>query len=276
MVAAPLVTWLDARFGWRIALVGTAVVGLSWVPVWLALTRRPWARRLLAPGASAARSTTEGAFRWTRLVSHPAVLRAVLVTISIAPAMQLMSSWGAKVLVTVHHVSQRDVGHFLWLPPVALDLGAIGFGAVATLRHRALTRASRAAEADAPQRLPVGVAAALGVSISLISLARSPWETTLVFSLILASGGGLYGLATADMLRRIPSAWVAPAGGVVAAAQALALICVNPIIGAARDAGHSFGAIAVVLGLWVLPGPIVWIVWDPRRSGAGEVEALAR
>src|SRR4051812_1824430 len=40
MIAPPIAAHLYGAFGWRIAFLGTAIVGLAWVPAWLFLTGR--------------------------------------------------------------------------------------------------------------------------------------------------------------------------------------------------------------------------------------------
>lgn len=41
MVTPPLVSLLYRAAGWRVAFLGTAAIGLLWVPLWLAMTSRP-------------------------------------------------------------------------------------------------------------------------------------------------------------------------------------------------------------------------------------------
>jgi ACS family hexuronate transporter-like MFS transporter len=46
---APLIVrWLTHRFGWRMAFVGTGVLGIAWVVVWLALYHKPEESRLVS------------------------------------------------------------------------------------------------------------------------------------------------------------------------------------------------------------------------------------
>ena len=46
MIAAPLAVAIHARFGWRVAFVGVALIGLAWIPFWLLVTRGALVRRL--------------------------------------------------------------------------------------------------------------------------------------------------------------------------------------------------------------------------------------
>src|SRR5262245_20525854 len=47
MIAPPLATFFEARWGWRVAFLVTAIAGLVWVPVWLAVAFAPASRRAL-------------------------------------------------------------------------------------------------------------------------------------------------------------------------------------------------------------------------------------
>ena len=74
----------------------------------------------------------------------------------------------------------------------------------------------------------------------------------------------MYTLTTADLLSRVPGGVVSFAGGVIACAQSLAFIIVSPIIGATVDASGSYDTAAISLGLWSIPGALVWIAWKTR------------
>src|SRR5262245_52131228 len=69
MIAPPLASAIEARFGWRLAFAGVAAVGLVWVPVWLGLAYSPQGRALLAPRAPTRRTAASG---WLALFRHPA------------------------------------------------------------------------------------------------------------------------------------------------------------------------------------------------------------
>jgi hypothetical protein len=85
-------------------------------------------------------------------------------------------------------------------------------------------------------------------------------------------GGAIYTMLTADLLMRLPVGAASVAGGIIAGGQSLALIICNPLIGRAVDAYHSYDAVAIAIGAWVLPGCLLWLVWRPpvisARSGS--------
>ena len=68
------------------------------------------------------------------------------------------------------------------------------------------------------------------------------------------------------MLSQVPPSATSFAGGTIACGQSLAMVIANPLIGAAVDHFHSYDAVALAIGCWVLPGALLWIVWRPRPS----------
>jgi ACS family hexuronate transporter-like MFS transporter len=252
MIAPPMATLLFRHGGWRLAFVGTALVGLLWVPLWIALTRRPDVRARMDHVPPTAALRPRAGLR--EVLVHPIMVRALIAIFAIAPAMSFPLTWGAKYLVATFHIPQGDVGGFLWLPPLLLDGGALLFGDLAARIPRA---------PHAPPRLLFVFAMVLGASIALMPLASTPWKSIAVVCATVAGGGAIYTLVTADMLSRMPAETVSVASGVIACAQSAALIIANPLIGAALDRWHDYDAVAIALGLWVIPGSLVWLAWRP-------------
>jgi hypothetical protein len=78
----------------------------------------------------------------------------------------------------------------------------------------------------------------------------------------MAGGGGLFALNTADLLSRVPAGAVSTAAGISAGAQGLAYIIANPLVGwGVQSSGHA--SVTWALGLWLIPGCLVWLLWPP-------------
>lgn len=257
MLAPPLATWFASRFGWRGAFIGTALVGLSWVPLWLWLTRGEAARAALdrvpepEPGAHAGGD-------WRTLLRDPAVLRAVAVVLAVAPFIGVVMNWGAKFLVRHHGLTQLEVGRYLWIPPLLYDAGSVLFG------HFASRRADRVKDGS-PARGLVALGALLSLALLGMPFAPTPLAAMLVAGVALVGGGGLFAILSSDMLARVPGRLVSSASGLTAAAQSLSYIVANPLVGRSVDHSQSFTPALIALALWVVPGSLVWIAWDPRR-----------
>ncbi|MEP7126290.1 MAG: MFS transporter [Byssovorax sp.] len=259
MFAPLLATALANRFGWRMAFVGTALVGLSWVPIWLLATRGPEARAALDRPENEAETPAAGApLGPIALLRHPAVLRAILVVLATSPILSFYFNWTAKYLVHDQHLLQANVARYLWFPPLFFDAGAILFG-------HAASRALADGVTGVPRRL-VACATALMIVSFAAPFAGGPYAVMGVVSVALSGGGGLFALATTEMMARVPSRQVSAAGGLTAAAQSLAYIVAGPLIGRSIQATGSYTTAFLALTAWVLPGCLGWLLW--QHAGA--------
>jgi len=255
MIAAPLAILLLTHASWRVAFLGTAAVGLLWVPVWLFVSGSPKARAALDRTDDAAESDAaeEAPVTWMRLLWDPAVLRAVVLVIASAPTIGFVLNWLPKYLVAERHLTQGELGGYIWLPPLFFDLGAVGFGALASRREKAGSHASH--------RDLLALAAILTGLVAAMPVAPGPWAAVLTASLALVGGGGVFSLLTGDMMSRVSPSRISTAGGMTAAAQSLAFVVANPLMGAAIQRSHSYTGVLVALGALVVPGAAAWLVW---------------
>jgi len=260
IVAAPLATAVEARVGWRGAMVVTALVGLAWIPLWLLVAWSPSGRARLEAPARAHDAAPE-APSFVDTLRHPAVLRATLLVLGCAPILGFALLWSAKYLVTTHGLTQGDVGRLLWLPPLCFDLGALAFGDLATRRR---TSAS-------PRGL-VAMGGLLALAIALVPLAGSAYAAVALVSLAVVGVGAMYALVTSDMLARVPPSCVSVAGGATAAAQSLAYVIANPLIGKSVQATGSYRTALVALAVALVPCLVGWLAWapPPRQDGLAE------
>jgi ACS family hexuronate transporter-like MFS transporter len=258
MVAPPLATLLAAQFGWRGAFFGSALVGLIWIPLWRWLAFEPRARAVLEHRTQPA----EASVPYLSIVTHPAVLRALILVLASAPAMAFAFLWTSKYLVRAHGLEQLELGWYLWVPPLMFDVGSVLFGDLAVRRAR------RRGHDGTPANGLILAAGLLQMSIALMPLASDGWTAMFFCGLSMAGGGGLFALLSSDMLARVPQRAVSSAGGLTAAAQSLAYIVANPLIGASVDRLDSYDLSLFALAAWVLPGTLIWIAWRPPPHAA--------
>jgi len=252
MIVPLLAGALFAAGGWRFAFFGTAALGLLWIPLWIGATRLPGVRAVLDAGAGAGPAAPRATFG--ELVGHPLVIRALIAIFAAAPISGFAIYWGSKYLHGAFGVPQEEVGRYLWLPQLAFDAGAVLLGDLAARQRRA---------PGAPPRLLVAIAIAPAAGLALAPHAATPWEGTVLVGIAMIGGGAIYTLVTADLLSRMPPACVSFAGGILAGAQSLALIVMNPLVGAVVDRTGSYDPVTVAIGLWAIPGTIVWLAWRP-------------
>ena len=272
---APLVAGvLMAHFGWRVALLVSAVGGLVWVPVWLTVAWRRPARDVLdaPPEPSDALPVPGAGYRDVAVRGHPAwrpwrdraVLRTLALIVASSPAIGFVLTWSAKYMVRTWAIPAAGVGAYIWLPPLLFDLGSVAFGDLAA-------RSGRRRGGTHP--LLVVVSATLAVAgTAAMTVAPTPWTSMIFAAAAMFGGGGTYAMVTADMLARIPAQGVSTAGGWCASAQALAFVVANPLIGASVQASGTYRVALLALSAWVVPGTVGWLFWPevqkPRAESA--------
>lgn len=257
MIAAPLALSIEASHGFRAAFLGTAVVGLVWIPAWLWISRGD--RIPNEPVESAARVATHEP-RWIDVVRSAPVLRAVVAVVGSAPLLMFVLNFTPQYLVEHWHLPRLGTRWLLVVAPLMFDLGAVGFGWVASRRERAGT-GTRETHVDL-----FLVAAVMAASLVLAPLATSPRIAMMIFGVAACGGGGIYVIATADMLARVPLRSTSSAGGMTAAAQSLAHIVASPLVGMAIDRTHGYGSALVGLGLVVIPTSLAFALWPGMRA----------
>lgn len=255
MIAGPLAIWLNIKFGWRAAFGIAAALGTVWVPLFWFATRHDSVRTLI--GAREEKLTRAPV--WTMLRNRD-VLRAALLVIGSAPGIMLVINWFPQILDKTFHVVQNAQARYVWAPPAAFDVGAIGFGWIASLRDR------RAKGGIAEKRDLIAIAAILASTLAVVPRAGDATRATIVLALAMIGGGAIYTLITSEMLARIDPKLTATAGGITAAAQSIAQIIAGPLIGKSVDKSGGYSIALVVLGAWVIPFALVWILAQPRTQ----------
>ncbi len=252
MVVPPFASWVYRQAGWQVAfLVTTAAAGVLWLPLWYAVTRPQAVRARLDTAASA---PAEPRPRLHEMIGHPLVLRALAAIFCAAPVFAFPTFWGASFLNTMFGVTQGDVGHYLWLPPLVFDAAAIAFGHLAARQRR---------PEGVPPRGLVAIGVALCATLALLPLTTTPWQAMIGMSVAMAGSAVVYTLVTADLLARMPIGIASFAAGILAGSQSLALIIVSPLVGGLVDRLHSYAVPTLALGLWTVPGGVVWLAWRP-------------
>jgi ACS family hexuronate transporter-like MFS transporter len=258
VVAGKLAVRLDAAHGFRGAFIGTALIGTLWIPIWLLVTSghgldRP--TELPPPTVDAPRPS------WIAVVTSPPVLRAIVAVVGSAPLMMFVLNWTSKYLVDAWHMPKESVGNYLIPAPLLFDVGAVGFGALASAREE------RSADGRTHDDLLL-LSMLLGASLAFAPFASSPVFAVALFAISACGGGGIYALVTADMLARVPVERTSSAGGMTAAAQSLSLVIAAPLVGWTIDRTHGHDAALVALGLAVVPTTLAFIAWPGLRVRA--------
>ena len=252
-ICAPLAIMLESRVGWRGTFFWVAIIGMIWIPIWIvaAFTGQSSAKydayNIGHPAPPVERLSI------IQLVRIPGVLRGGLLVAAAAPITLVMLIWAAKYLVAEHGVPQRHLGQYLFLPALFFGLGSLVFG---ELRARSTkTRASAR-----PPRALVAQAMLLCSIFALVPFMVGPGACIAVSSVAMLGAGGLYTLATSDMLAHTPRQSVPSTTGITTFVQSLIYIAASPIIGKCVEYFGNYDWVMICSGLWVLPFTIIWLV----------------
>ena len=132
MVAAPLALTIEGSYGFRAAFLGTAVVGLAWIPLWLWTSKGD-----RIPDAAAAATAPEAIpARWIDVLRSAAVLRALVAVAGSAPLLMFVLNFTPQYLVEQWHLPRLGTRWLLAVAPLMFDIGAVGFGWWASRRGR--------------------------------------------------------------------------------------------------------------------------------------------
>lgn len=259
-ICGPLTIGLESRVGWRWTFLAVAAIGSLWVPVWAissSLGQRPGSINSLGPPRGSAIPPPR--IGVLELVRYKGVLRGTLLVAAAAPVNLIMLIWAAKYLVRDHAVPQAQLGLYLCLPALAFGAGSLVFG---ELRARS---ARKRATARPPRRL-VMIAAALCWLIAGVPSAIGPVAGILVASVAMFGAGGLYTLATSDMLAHTPRQIVPSVAGLTTVTQSLVYIVASPIIGQVVEHFGSYDWVMTGAGCWVLPCVLLWLLGSARKA----------
>jgi MFS transporter, ACS family, hexuronate transporter len=138
-IAAPLVSFLALRYGWRAAFVVTGALGFVWVAVWAVVYRLPAVhprlgeaeRQLILEGGSD--EAPPVGVPVLRLLRMPEAWACILARVCTDPISYFLNFWIPKYLQEERGLSLAQIGKYVWIPFVALALGNLASGYVPRL-----------------------------------------------------------------------------------------------------------------------------------------------
>ncbi len=131
IITPPVITWINARYGWQPAFVLTGSLGLVWAMLWLVRYRAPDkhpritdAERaiVLAEPVTLAKS---GDVTWRQLARYPQMWGLMASRFLSDPVWWFYLFWLPKYLVEQRGFTMIEMGMLAWIPYLAADLGAV-------------------------------------------------------------------------------------------------------------------------------------------------------
>jgi ACS family hexuronate transporter-like MFS transporter len=272
MLAPIMSNSLATRFGWRIAIAGTAGLGLLWVPLWLfSAFREPW-RGVLDSRATLRRAKpfrfAECAREVRDVALQRAVARAVVVVLATSPVVAFILNWQAKFLSHEYGLKQAQLASYLWIAPVGFDLGSLVFG------HLGAVRAKRAFPRSTPPRALFVCAFLCLVFVAALARSGGATNAAIIGGIAMIGAGGILALITAELFRQVPPDRVSTACGITTAAQSLAYIAAAPLMGSSVQRNGSYQTLVWQLAVWSIPGCVIWLTWQPPAVPVSSIAAM--
>jgi ACS family hexuronate transporter-like MFS transporter len=245
-IVTPLIAIpIALRFGWRSAFILSGLLGLAWIALWLAVGRPPFLPKVeKKPKKITWPNPLERRF-WALVFSYALPCIAPGPILTIIP-LYLNRGMG---------ISQADLSHVLWMPPLAWGLGYFFWGWVAD-------------KFAADQPRPVGLFALL----TLFSLAFgfTTWTSSLIVAVLIISwaafiGGGFQMVALKVGSYAFPREQAAMMSGIASGAFALENAILSPWFGQLVDQ-RQYSALFWIIAVFPLIGIVVWWFLSRRQE----------
>ena len=254
VIAPPLTALVAGRWGWRGAFLFTGLLGLLWLPAWLAACR----------GSSShlpVQAPQEGSMvPLGQLLRDGRVQRILAARFLFDPVFYFYMFWIPQYLARERHFSLEQIGSYYWIPFLALGFSNILSGRLSDGLVRSGWTPRRA-------RAFLLTLAALITPVSwLASLAPNPgWAIALMTALMAAHGlwiSNFLGLL-GDLF---PSRAIATITGLTGTAGGVGGMLSNLIVGPVVDR-FSFAPAFAVSGV-LYPAALLILLWAIRTKPA--------
>ena len=146
MLAPPLIAWLITAWGWQAAFLGTGLVGMAWLLLWIPVYQPPAKhprlsqaeREHLAEVLELKPTPALGGFReWASLLRYRQIFGLFMVRVFTDSIWWFYISWLPKYLSDARHYTIHDIGAYAWLPFTTATFAAFaGGGAASWLMRR--------------------------------------------------------------------------------------------------------------------------------------------
>jgi ACS family hexuronate transporter-like MFS transporter len=248
-LAPPIAIGIGAWLGWRASFIGLALIAIAWIPVWQLVTR----------GGALPHAPPAERADWRAVLKQPMMIRGLVGLAAIIPISTFTLQWGAKFFAA-RHVGKAAYATYLLASGIAYDVGAVAFGDLAS------RRAHRRGNDGSPARLLLGIATAFAAA-GLAAMAVLDDITAVVAALIAMSigRGGFTALVNADTLARVRDDEIATAAALIASAQSVIILAINPIIGASVDATASYTPVMLAVATFAALPVTAWAAWRVSR-----------
>ncbi len=187
-VIGPLWIAYAISSGWRAPFVINGLLGLVWIPIWLAISRSIPARYRDQEFVGIA----DGKRNRLGILRERNLLLLVLANVLWMAGYSLWSNWTTLYLIHVHHITLRQTAAYVWIPPLVSNIGGF-FGGWLSLHW--MKRGMQALDA---RRRAVWISALCSLFALLLPFApNAAWATGVIalsYFFALAGSVNIYAL----------------------------------------------------------------------------------
>lgn len=247
MITPVLVTPIAVAYGWRAAFAVTAIAGVLWIVIW----RRTVDFSSFASRRHTQRFTLPNPFErrfWSLVASYG------LGALPLGPILYLAPLYLSRAL----GLTQTQLGHVLWIPPLGWEMGYFFWGWLA----------DRYAAANRRPTWLFFTLAVLGTPLS--SLARFHHPTAvlalLFWAMFVAAGFVIVSLRAGALA--YPKEQTALVAGIAAGSWSALVAILLPVLGGMFDAGRYDAAFTLISFAPIVGVALWWLLTLPaRREG---------
>lgn len=246
-VIAPLIFIpIAARFGWRPAFLVTPVCALIWLVIWRftvkphAFTTQHKTDRMHFPNFLDRRF-------WSLVVSYG--LGAMPVGV--------IGFLGPLYLTGVFHVTQRELGHILWIPPLGIEAGYFFWGYLS----------DRFANGDPRPVWLLFAMGLVGMACCGVAVIHSMPAAIAMMTITQFASGGLVVVTLRTGALNYGAAQRSMTAGIASSSYSAAVAILSPICGRWFDL-HHYDRALIMVGLLPLVGVLMWWLLPVRRPAA--------
>ncbi len=131
VIAPPVITWINGKYGWQPAFVVTGSLGFIWLAFWLFLYHPPETHPRITEEerayvlADPAVASSTGRVPWQQVLKYPQTWGLLLARFFSDPVWWFYLFWLPKYLVEQRGFTMAEMGMMAWMPYLAADAGAL-------------------------------------------------------------------------------------------------------------------------------------------------------
>lgn len=131
VIAPPVITWINGKYGWQPAFVVTGSLGFVWLAFWLYLYHPPETHPRITEEerayvlADPAVSASTARVPWQEVLKYPQTWGLLLARFFSDPVWWFYLFWLPKYLVEQRGFTMAEMGMMAWMPYLAADAGAL-------------------------------------------------------------------------------------------------------------------------------------------------------